>query len=37
MPQVTTERWIRIEWLDCFVMLAEEWLEKEEPRFLDGI
>ena len=37
MPQVTTDRWIRIEWLDCFVMLAEEWLEKEEPRFLDGV
>ena len=37
MPQVTTERWIRIEWLDCFVMLAEEWLEKEKPGFLDGI
>ena len=37
MPQVTTERWIRIEWLDCFVMLAEEWLEKEKPGFLDGV
>ena len=37
IPEVTTDRWIRIEWLNCFVMLAEEWLEKEEPRFLDGV
>ena len=34
---VNTQHFIRIEWLDCFVLLASEWLEKEKPEFLNGI
>ena len=34
IPKETTNKWISIEWLNCFVMLAEEWLIKEKPEFL---
>jgi hypothetical protein len=36
LPQNTTE-WLRIEWLDCYVLLAETWLTKEPTRFVDGL
>ena len=28
IPKETTRQWLSIEWLDCFVMLADEWLKK---------
>ena len=35
-PKETTH-YIYISWLGCFVLLAEEWLNKEKVEFLDGI
>lgn len=35
-PENTTE-WLRIEWLDCYVLLAEIWLQKEEVEFVSGL
>ena len=32
-PDVT-EEYLYIRFLRCYVLLAEEWLEKEKPRFL---
>ena len=32
-----TNEWLRIEWLDCYVLLAETWLKKEPTRFVDGL
>ena len=32
-----TDHFMRIEWLDCYVMLAEEWLKNEKIRFLNGV
>ena len=29
-----TDQFIAIEWLTCFVLLAEEWLEKEKEEFI---
>jgi len=29
-----TEEYLYIRFLDCYILLAEEWLEKEKPRFL---
>jgi len=36
VPENTTE-WLRIEWLDCYVLLAETWLQKEEVEFVSGL
>jgi len=36
VPENTTE-WLRIEWLDCYVLLAEIWLQKEEVEFVSGL
>jgi len=33
----TTEEWIQINFLNCFVLLATEWLEKERVEFLNGV
>lgn len=33
IPQNTNE-WVRIDWLDCYVLLAEHWLEKENTEFI---
>jgi len=33
----TTEEWIHINFLNCFVLLATEWLEKEQVGFLNGV
>ncbi len=30
-----TDKFLFISWLDCFVMLAEEWLENEEVEWLN--
>ena len=35
-PKETTH-YIYISWLGCFVLLAEEWLNKEKVEFLDGV
>lgn len=35
-PENTTE-WLRIEWLDCYVLLAEIWLQKEKVEFVSGL
>ena len=32
--QDVTEEYLYIRFLRCYVLLAEEWLEKEKPRFL---
>ena len=32
-PDVTDE-YLYIRFLNCYILLAEEWLEKEKPRFL---
>lgn len=29
-------RYMQISWLNCYVMLAEEWLEKEKIEFING-
>ena len=36
-PPNKTEEYIFICFLNCFVLLAEEWLTKEKVEFLDGI
>jgi Holliday junction resolvase len=36
-PPNSTEHYIYINFLGCFVLLAEEWLNKEKVEFLDGI
>ena len=37
IPKETTRQWLSIEWLNCFVMLADEWLIKERPEFINGV
>ena len=32
-----TQEYMFICFLQCFVLLAEEWLEKEKPEFLNGV
>lgn len=32
-PEVV-EKYMYINWLDCYIMLAEEWLKLEKPRFI---
>jgi hypothetical protein len=32
-----TDQWIRVDWLNCFVLLADEWLESETVEFLNGV
>ena len=36
-PPEKTKEYMFICFLDCFILLAEEWLEKEKVEFLDGI
>lgn len=36
VPPKNTTHHLRIEWLDCYVLLASVWLEFEKPEFLDG-
>ena len=36
-PPNSTEHYIYINFLGCFVLLAEEWLNKEKVEFLHGI
>jgi len=36
-PPNKTEEYMFIRFLNCFVLLAEEWLTKEKVEFLDGI
>ena len=37
LPPESTDHYIFINFLGCFVLLAEEWLTKEKVEFLDGI
>jgi len=30
-----TEKYLYISWLDCYIALAEEWLDAEKVRFLN--
>jgi Holliday junction resolvase len=36
-PPEKTKEYMFICFLQCFVLLANEWLEKEQPEFLNGI
>ena len=36
-PPEETKQYMFICFLQCFILLAEEWLEKEKVEFLDGI
>ncbi len=36
IPQ-KTDHWMRIEWLDCYVLLAKTWLKEEKVEFISGI
>ena len=36
IPQ-KTDHWMRIEWLDCYVLLAKTWLNEEKVEFISGI
>ena len=37
IPPKETVHYIYISWLGCFVLLAEEWLNKEKIEFLNGV
>jgi len=32
-----TAHFMKIEWLNCYVLVASEWLEAEKPEFLNGV
>ena len=32
-----SDHFLHIKWLECYVMVAEEWLETEQMEFVDGI
>jgi hypothetical protein len=32
-----TEKYLYIKWLNCYTLLAEEWLEKEKVEFINGV
>lgn len=32
-----TDQWIRVDWLNCFVLLADVWLESERVEFINGV
>lgn len=34
--QPVNTNYMYINWLNCYVALAEEWLEKDKPEFVDG-
>jgi len=36
LPQ-NTAHFMKIEWLNCYVLVASEWLEAEKPEFLNGV
>lgn len=36
LPEVS-ENYMHIHFLDCFILLADEWLKLETPEFLNGI
>ena len=36
-PPKGTKQYMFICFLECFILLAEEWLEKEKVEFLDGV
>ena len=36
LPENTNE-WMRIEWLDCYILLAEVWLTEEKMEFISGL
>ena len=32
-----SDHFLHIKWLECYVMVAEEWLETEQMEFVDGL
>jgi len=36
LPEYTAH-FMKIEWLNCYVLVASEWLEAEKPEFVDGL
>jgi Holliday junction resolvase len=36
LPKVTAH-FMKIEWLNCYVLVASEWLEAEKPEFINGV
>ena len=37
IPPENTAHFMKIEWLNCYVLVASEWLEAEDVEFLNGI
>lgn len=35
LPPKSTDRYMFIPWLDCYILIAEEWLDAEEVEFLN--
>lgn len=36
-PQAEESDYMYINWLNCYILLADDWLSKEEPEFLNGV
>ena len=36
-PLSLSSQYMYINWLDCYVMVASDWLEQEKPEFLNGV
>lgn len=36
-PQSKESDYMYINWLNCYILLADDWLSKEEPEFLNGV
>lgn len=36
LPQ-SSNHWIKVEWLNCYIMPASEWLELEKVEFIHGL
>ena len=36
LPEVT-DHFMKIEWLNCYVLIASEWLEEENVEFINGV
>jgi len=32
-----TDHWMYIEWLGCYILLADEWLKEEKVEFISGV
>jgi len=36
LPEVT-DHWMYLEWLGCYILLADVWLKEEKVEFLHGV